>query len=79
LLQRGANEKEIVECVSQSCKMPVERGRFSAKKTFLFESVSPINNQYYQFKIIEPIFIEEEKEIVVVTVKVFYSNEEKDL
>ncbi|MBM3333614.1 DUF4258 domain-containing protein [Candidatus Sumerlaeota bacterium] len=78
LRQRGATEEEILECIHQSPRAAQHGGRFSARKIFLFGGISPVNNQQYRFKTIEPIFAEEPDEIVVVTVKVYYSNEETD-
>ena len=75
--QRGTAEEQIVECIGQSPRRSVGGGRFVARKTFTFGAVSPMNNQFYRFKTIEPIFGEEADEIAVVTVKVYSSNEEK--
>lgn len=75
-VQRGATEEEVVTSVRQSPAVPADRERFSARKVFLYEAISPMNNEYYRFKTVEPIFVEEADEIVVVTVKVYYSNEE---
>jgi hypothetical protein len=75
-IQRGATEEEVVACIRQSSAVPAEAGKFSVRKEFLYESVSPMNNEYYRFKTVEPIFVVEPDEIVVVTVKVYYSNEE---
>jgi len=79
LLQRGATEEEVLECIRQSPRSVLPGGRFSARKTFLFGAISPMNNQHYRFKRIETIFAETPDEIVVVTVKVYSSNEERDL
>ncbi len=44
---------------------------------FEFNSHSPANAKYYKFKTIDVIFVDEQNEIVIVTVKVYYSNEEE--
>jgi len=78
-LQRGATEEEIVECVRESVRMPASAGRFSIRETFAFDAISPMNKEYYRFKTIEPIFVEAADEIVLVAVKVYFSNEESGL
>ena len=75
-LLRGATEAEVAACVEQSPASPAEKGRWSARKTFLFNALSPVNRRLYRFKTVEAIFVEEPLEIVVVTIKVYYSNEE---
>ena len=77
-LQRGATEGEIAVCVREPTRRPAEGERFSARKTFPFEAVSPMNKLYYRFKTVEVVFAEEADAIVIVTVKVYYSNEEQD-
>jgi len=79
LLQRGATEKEVLECIRQSPRSPLLGGRFSARRVFRFGDISLVNNEYYRFKTIEPIFADTPDEIVVVTVEVYYSNEEGDV
>jgi len=76
LRQRGATEEEILERIRQLPHTDQWGGRFSARKTFVFGGISPVNNQQYRFKTIEPIFAEGPDEIIVVTVKVYYSNQE---
>lgn len=46
---------------------------------FDFNMASLINQKVYQFKTVEAIFTDESDEIVVITVKVYYSNEEGKL
>ena len=41
------------------------------------DRVSPMNGVFYRFQTIEAIFTEETSEIIVVTVKVYYSNLER--
>jgi len=76
--QRGATEKEIIECVSEPNPIPVEMGRLANRKTFHFNSISTINGQYYKYKVVETIYLENPREFVAVTVKVYYSNKERE-
>jgi hypothetical protein len=43
---------------------------------FEYNAISPINQKFYKSKIVEPIFANELEEVIIVTVKVYYSNEE---
>lgn len=71
--QRGATESEIRETIRTSQWQSASPGRWLAKKRFAFNAISPVNQQFYLYKIIEPVFVEEVNEIVVVTVKVYYA------
>lgn len=73
---RGADENDIKSTIEQSVWHMAKNGRWRATKTFIYAKKSPINQKVYLFKTVEPIFVEEDQEIVVVTVKVYYSNKE---
>ncbi|MCI0553414.1 MAG: hypothetical protein L0287_20905 [Anaerolineae bacterium] len=47
------------------------------RKKFDFGEPSPVNQQVYAFKTIQAIFVEESDSIIVVTVIVYYGNEEQ--
>jgi len=49
---------------------PAELNRLDCRKNFAFNKTW--NNKFYTAKQIRPIFVEEEKEIVVITVYVYY-------
>ncbi len=52
-------------------------GKFRSKHQFDFHrGVSLTNHQFYKYKTVESIFADEPNEIAVITVKVYYSNEE---
>jgi len=51
-----------------------KRGKFSARAQFDFNNQSPINQQFYSYKAVKPIFTEEPGRIVVITVNVYYFN-----
>ncbi|HCG77177.1 MAG: hypothetical protein COZ37_01760 [bacterium (Candidatus Ratteibacteria) CG_4_10_14_3_um_filter_41_18] len=67
---RGTTEEEIIETIQTSNWAPAELGRLEARKDFSFNSTW--NKKFYKIKQVRPIFIEEESEIVVVTVYVYY-------
>ncbi len=74
--ERGATQSEVVECIRTGQFAALESSRFQARCAVRFDAVSPVNGKFYRWKTVEVIFVEEETERVVVTVKVYYSNEE---
>jgi len=74
-LQRGASLQEIVSCIRGEEWLHLSSCKYSARKTFSFHSLSPLNGKRYNFKAVETIFADEKVEIVVVTVKVYYFDE----
>ena len=71
---RGAQEEEIIVTIQTSKWQPAEPDRIECKKNFVFEK--EWNNKYYKVKQVRPIFIEEEKEIIVITVYTYFFNKE---
>ncbi len=70
LFFRGATEEEVIEVIQTSEWQPAELGRLECKKDFKFESIW--NKKHYNIKQVRPIFVEEEKEIIVVTLYTYY-------
>lgn len=73
---RGAEEAEVISTIRSGIWESAKRGKFQCRHRFNFNSTSPINQQFYKYKTIEAIFLEESNQIVIVTVKVYYSNKE---
>ncbi|MBF0609029.1 MAG: hypothetical protein SFH39_08395 [Candidatus Magnetobacterium sp. LHC-1] len=73
---RGVQEREIHEAILSSKWEPANRGRLQASKDFTFER--EWNKKYYKYKQVKPVFIEEETELVVITVYAYYFNKEVD-
>ncbi|HNY13763.1 MAG TPA: DUF4258 domain-containing protein [Candidatus Wallbacteria bacterium] len=73
LIERGANETEIIETVEHGEKFPAKPGRVIFKKVFDYYDLW--NGQKYNFKQLEVVCVEEENKIVVVTVMVKYFQE----
>ena len=67
---RGCNEGEIIETIRSSCWENAELGRLQCKKDFPFNKIW--NGKEYKTKQVKPVFIEENDEIIVVTVYVYY-------
>ena len=70
LVFRGTTEEEVIEAIKTSPWQPAELGRLECKKDFPFEN--EWNKKYYKIKQVRPIFIEEEKEIVIITVYTYF-------
>ncbi|MDO9289145.1 MAG: DUF4258 domain-containing protein [Thermodesulfovibrionales bacterium] len=70
LVFRGTSEEEIFETIRTSPWQPAELGRLECKKDFIFEK--EWNKKYYKTKQVKPVFAEEEKKIVVVTVYTYF-------
>ncbi len=69
---RGATEKEIGEAISSEKWKPAESGRWECFKDFPFNK--EWNGKVYEKKRVRPIFVEEEREIVVITVYTYFIN-----
>ena len=76
MLLRGATKEEIEIAIRSGQRNLAKLGKFRTKHRFEFNSTSPVNKKFYKYKIIEPVFADELKEIIMITVKVYYSNEE---
>lgn len=73
---RGASEEEVIQSIYSGKWEPAKMGKFQSKYRFDFNMVAPTNQIFYKYKTVEPIFADEPDEIVVITVKVYYANEE---
>ncbi len=76
MILRGALEDEVIKAIDSGNRESARMGKFQTKCRFTFNKTAPTNQQLYKFKTVEPIFADEQDEIVVITVKVYYSNEE---
>lgn len=73
---RGATEKEVITAIRLGKWGSARIGKLKTKYRFDYNMASLINQKVYKFKTVEAIFTDESDEIVVITVKVYYSNEE---
>lgn len=76
MILRGASEEEVATAIYNGDWKPAKMGKSQAKHCFEFNNIAPSNQKLYRYKTVEPVFAEEDNEIVVVTVKVYYSNTE---
>ncbi len=68
--ERGTDETEIVHVIRQGTPEPAKKNRLKAKYTFPFGK--EWNSKTYALKQVQPVFVEEEGEIVVITVYTYY-------
>ncbi len=62
--------QEIEDAIQTAPWEPAEMGRLECRKNYAYNR--EWNGKYYTTKQVRPIFVEEEQEIVVVTVYVYY-------
>ncbi|MBW4496920.1 MAG: DUF4258 domain-containing protein [Oscillatoria princeps RMCB-10] len=74
MLLRGAEEDEVIAAIRSGNWQPAKNGKFSARAEFDYHRKSPVNQQFYSSKAVQPIFNEQPGRIIVVTVKVYYFN-----
>jgi len=67
---RGFTPDEVAEAIRSSQWTPAELGRLECRKDFPFGR--EWNGKTYATKQVRPIFVEEESEILVVTVYTYY-------
>jgi len=72
MLLRGADKEEVTKTINDGLKETAKFNKFHSTLKFEFKSNSPVNNKYYEFKTLDVIFVEENNQIIVVTVKVYY-------
>ena len=67
---RGVTEDEIVEVIHSEDWFLVDLGRLECRRDFPF--AKEWNGKIYATKQVRPIFVEEETEIVVITIYTYY-------
>ncbi len=73
---RGASEEEVIHSIRTGNWESAKSGKFQSKYRFDFNMLAPINQRFYKYKTVEAIFADEPDKIEVITVKVYYLNEE---
>ncbi len=68
--QRGVTEREVLEAVQRGERMPAKKGRLSFRLNFDFNNYW--GGKHCPVKQVVPVAVEENGEIVVVTVYAFY-------
>ncbi|MEK7400498.1 MAG: DUF4258 domain-containing protein [Candidatus Poribacteria bacterium] len=67
---RDATEDEVIETIETFDWKPTELGRLECRKDFLYRKIW--NKKFYEIKQVRPIFVEEDDEIIVVTVYTYF-------
>ncbi len=68
--ERGTNEDEVREAVRIGVREPAKRGRLLCRANFQYNALW--QGRFYRIKQVAPVIVEEQNEIVVVTVYTFY-------
>ncbi|KWT94641.1 DUF4258 domain-containing protein [Candidatus Magnetominusculus xianensis] len=71
---RGIEEDEVFDAIRTSTWETAKKERLQATKNYLYGN--EWNNKFYSYKQVKPVFVEEESEIVVITVYAYYFNKE---
>jgi len=69
-LERGTNKKEILEVLTSGFSIPAKYGRKGKAKVHDFGRTRL--NRFYEQKKVEVFYIDEDDDIIVLTVYVFY-------
>lgn len=69
-IERGASEAEVREAIEHGIREPAKRGRFMCWLNFQYAALW--QDKFYAIKQVAPVAVEEQNEIVVVTVYTFY-------
>lgn len=67
---RGATKHEAIKAIQEADWEPARHGRWECRRNYPFED--EWNGVFYQTKQVRPIFVEEDMEIVIITVYVYY-------
>lgn len=70
LWYRGAAAEEVIECIKTTKWQPAKRNRLQCSKDIAFNGIW--NGRNYKTKQVNPVFVEEETEIIVITIYVYY-------
>lgn len=71
--ERGFTKEEVEKVIREEVWIPAKKQKQESKLNFLFENYW--QGKFYKLKQVRPIFVEEEFEIVVITVYVYYIKE----
>jgi len=70
---RGATEAEVREVVAGGDREPAKWGKLLARKRFVATTRSPFDGMLYNEKTVEVVLADEPDQVVVITVKVYFS------
>ena len=70
MAERGASREDVQAAIEKGEKVPAKKGRHAYRLNFQYEKIW--GGKHYRIKQVMPIVKEEEREICVITVYVFY-------
>ncbi len=70
LARRGVEEDEVLSAIRSAAWQTAERGRLECRQNFTY--AREWNGKFYQTKQVRPVFVEEDDEIVVITIYSYY-------
>ena len=73
---RGTSEDEVQTAIKSGQWETARVGKYKTRHRFEYNAIAPVNRKFYKSKIVEPIFVNEPEKVIIVPVKVYYSNEE---
>jgi hypothetical protein len=73
---RGASDEEVTEAVTAGQWKPAKLEKLQSRHTFEYTNEAPTNMKFHKFEIVEATFVDEDEPIVIIAVKVYYSNTE---
>lgn len=76
MVLRGATEEEVIRTIQSGKWEAAKMDKFRSRHQYDFQRISLTNQKFYKYKTVESIFADEPNEIAVITVKVYYSNQE---
>ncbi len=72
---RGVTEDEVIDAINTSEWKTADRDRMECRKSFNYDD--DWNGRYYRIKQVRPVFVEEQQEIVVITVYAYFFTKEE--
>jgi hypothetical protein len=69
-LERGVTEEEVIDAIRNGAKEFAKKGRYVSKQNFQYNDYW--NDSFYPIKQVAPVWVEEENELVVVTVYSYF-------
>lgn len=70
MVKRGVDISEVEATIKYGEMVPAKEGRLAFRKNFTFES--EWKDKYYEIKQVMPVVVEEDDQIIVITVYSFY-------
>ena len=70
MIDRGASESEVIKAVEAGSSEPARKGRLMFRRNLTFDDIW--RGKHYLVKQIAPVVAEENDELIIITVYVYY-------